>query len=139
MIWYYVVPLAPVLALVVWRVPMRSAGQLLSGATIFTALLFGLLILIFNTAVTLRKDGDALTSAHDLRRLIQDLRANVTYAAAVAVVLALVLVAAAAVSPPGGALHWGWTPPVAWLALHLALTLLTVLRRLRTAFNYIAR
>jgi hypothetical protein len=138
-LWYYGVPTLGALVLVVVHVRVHGVGQLLSGVAVFTALLYGLLILIFNTGVTLRKDGNALESAHDIRRVVADLRANVTYSALVAITLAIVLVAAAASGESAKGLPWWWAPVLAWLFVHLGLNLMTILGRVRTAFNYITR
>jgi len=53
--------------------------------------------------------------------------------------LAVLVVVAAAGTPSTKALPWGWTPALVWISAHLVLNLLTILRRLRTAFNYITR
>lgn len=137
--WYYGVPAFPAIPLLFWHLELQSIGQILSGVAVFTALLFGLLVLMFNTGVTLRKDGAAIANAHGLRDLIGDLRANATYAAVTAMVLAMLLVAAAVSVNSEGRAPWGFAPPVAYLFLHLGLMLMTILRRLRTAFNYITR
>ncbi len=137
--WYYLLPTVAALPFLKWHVEIQGVGQLLAGVAVFTALLFGMLVLMFNTGIALRKDGSVLTNAHDLKRLVADLRANITYAAVVAIALAMVLVVAAALTPPTRGLAWGWTPLILWLFLHLGLTLLTILARFRTAFNYITR
>jgi hypothetical protein len=138
-LWYYGAPTLPALILVRVHVNVHGVGQLLSGVAVFTALLYGLLILIFNTGVTLRKDGKALESAHDIRRVVADLRANVTYSALVAITLAIVLVAAAASGESAQGLSWAWAPVLVWLFVHLGLNLMTILGRVRTAFNYLTR
>jgi hypothetical protein len=138
-LWYYVAPAAPALIMVFWRLQLQSIGQILAGVAVFTGLLFGLLVLMFNTGVTLRKDGSAITNAHGLRDLIGDLRANTTYAAVVAMALAVVLVVAAIAVDSDGRAPWGFTPVTTYLFGHLGLMLLTILKRLRTAFNYITR
>jgi len=141
-LWFYGVPLlasVPFWGWWDWHVHLQNLGQIFAGVAVFTGLLFGLLALMFNTAITLRKDGQALANAHDLRRLVGDLRANITYAAFVDIVLALILVLAASITPPGKETAWEFTPIVVGLFLHLALTLLVILRRFRTAFNYISR
>jgi hypothetical protein len=137
--WYYGLPSLAALPFFWIDLQVQGVGQLLAGVAVFTALLFGLLILIFNTGLALRKDGNSLASAHDVKRVIADLRANVTYAALVAITLAMVLVVAAALTPSTKGLAWGWTPALVWLFLHLGLNLLTILARFRTAFNYITR
>lgn len=137
--WYYGLP---ALAAAPWlwvHVSVQGVGQLLAGVSVFTALLFGLLVVMFNTGLALRKDGALLASAHDTRRVVADVRANATYAATVALALAGALVVAAALTPSAQGLAWGWTPLLVFLFAHLGLTLLTILSRFRTAFNYITR
>lgn len=119
---------------------LYNAGQLLAGVAVFTALLFALLVLMFNTGLAVRKDAGTLVNAHGLQRLIADLRANVTYSACVAILMASLLVVAVATDRiPRDGLHWAWTPVLAMLGLHLVLNLAVVLTRLRTAFNYLTR
>jgi len=137
--WFYGVPVLTAAPFLIWHVHLGGLGQILSGVSVFTALLFGLLGVIFNLGVTLRKDGAAIASAHDLRQVVGDLRANVTYSIIVGVTLAGSLVVAAATTPANQATPWGYTPAVVGLFVHLALNLLAVLRRFRTAFNYITR
>ena len=122
--------------------PIRvyNVGQILSGVAVFTGLLFALLVLMFNTGLALRKDGNVLRNAHQVERVIADLRSNVTYSACVALLLAVVLVAAAATHTNAGkGLAWGGTPLMIFLGLHLVINLTVILRRLRTAFNYLTR
>lgn len=119
----------------------------LTALSVFTALLFGLLFLVFNFAVTARKDGKSFSNAHGLMETISDLRATITYTVFIAVVLVVLLaVAAGAVTPSSQpapefliGLTWLWTPPIIWLATHLALNIFKILERFRTAFNLISR
>lgn len=136
--WFFITPTACAAPFVFWRLELSNIGQVLAGTSIFTGLLFGLLGVIFNMGVTLRKEGEKFPNAHNLPIAIADLRANITYAIAVGFALSSILGVAAAVTS-GTALAWGWTPAVVWLFVHLGLTLLMVLRRFRTAFNYITR
>lgn len=138
-VWYYATPSVVAAVTLLIRVEIQGVGQVLAGVAIFTALLFGMLILIFNTGLALRRDGAVLASAHDTKRVIADLRANITYAAVVAITLAVVLVVAASLTPATEGLAWGWTPVITWLFVHLGLTLLTILSRFRTAYNYLTR
>jgi hypothetical protein len=138
-VWYFGIPTVSAAPFVRWHFEVQGLGQLLAGVGVFTALLFGVLILMFNTGVTLRKDSSAISNAHGLRQLIGDIRANATWAIIVSFALALTLIVAAALTPASAGVRWGFTPAIVWLFLHLGLTLLTILRRLRTAFNYITR
>lgn len=129
------------------RVDIPTFTPYLTALSVFTALLFGLLFLVFNFAVTARKDGKSFSNAHGLMETISDLRATITYTVFVAVVLVVLLaVAAGAVTPSAQpapsflvGLAWLWTPPVVWLATHLALNIFKILERFRTAFNLISR
>lgn len=149
-----------------WHVQLASAAPFLAAMSIFTALLFGLLFLVFNLAVTIRKDGSAIENAHGLSMIVRDLRAIITYSIVVAVILVILLAVAtqfstvpAASTPaitatPGPSqtaapapvvpeglpgLFWIWTPFLVWFAVHLVLNILSVLTRFRTAFNYISQ
>ncbi|OKH72904.1 hypothetical protein EB72_19800 [Mycobacterium sp. SWH-M1] len=137
-IWFFGVPTLAAVPPILWHFNLNNVGQILTGTGVMTALLFGLLGVIFNMGVTLRKEGDKFPNAHNLPRAISDLRANATYAIVVGFILSLTLGVASAVSKTP-VLAWGWTPPVVWLVVHLVLTLLMILRRFRTAFNYITR
>lgn len=150
---YYLTPTIAAVVFVFWRVELTNTTPFLTALSVFTALLFGLLILVFNTAITLRKDGNSLKNAHDIARTIQDLRATVTYSIAVAIVLIVALSLGTSVMvtdplPKGSAVNapapvphlpWCWTPTFVWLAVHLLLNIAKILERVRTAFNYVSR
>jgi uncharacterized integral membrane protein len=145
-LWYYLTPTfiaaVPYLLHEKWGIDVQigGIGQILSGVAIFTGLLFGLLVLMFNTGIALKKDRAVLENAHNATRVIDDARANVTYTALVALSLAVLLVIAAASDrSTDGILIWQWSMPLLWLGTHLTLNLFTILKRLRTAFNYITR
>lgn len=162
-LYLYGLPSIVAALLLVWHVELTSITPYLTAMSVFTALLFGLLFLVFNLAVTLRKDGAAIGNAHDLRTVITDLRATISYTIIVAVALVVLLAVAtgfmtsgeviapasptptpSAISTPADAagtsmLQWGWTPVLAWLAVHLVLNVLKILERFRTAFNLISR
>ena len=147
---FYLIPTAAGLVFVIWHVELNSIAPYLTAVSVFTGLLFGLLILVFNTAITLRKDGSALSNAHNVQLTISDLRATIAYSIAVAIALVVVLAIATAFmmtdAPAKGStvipvphLGWYWTPVLVWLAVHLVLNVGKILERIRTAFNYISR
>ncbi|GAB3617402.1 hypothetical protein GCM10027416_19590 [Okibacterium endophyticum] len=162
-IYYYGLPSTVAAALLFWHIELTSVTPYLTAMSVFTALLFGLLFLVFNLAVTLRKDGGAIGNAHGLGTVISDLRATISYTIVVAVALVVLLAVATGFMAPDvsvtptistptpttapapaatagdSVLHWGWTPALAWLALHLVLNVLKILERFRTAFNLISR
>jgi len=123
---------------------LMTVTPFLTALSVFTGLLFGLLIMVFNTTITLRKDGAALKNAHGLDVVIADLRATVTYSIVVAGLLVILLSIASATGIPdphtpsaAPRVGWGWTPAFVWLAVHLILNVGKILERIRTAFRYI--
>lgn len=152
-IFYYLTPSIAAVIFTFWRVELTNTTPFLTALSVFTALLFGLLILVFNTAITLRKDGNSLQNAHDIARTIQDLRATIAYSIAVAIVLVMALSlstlgmvtdplskgSAANAPAPVPHLPWCWTPALIWLAVHFLLNIVKILERVRTAFNYVSR
>jgi len=138
--WQYGPALLAAVALLVWHVELvGGVSAIVSGVAVFTALLFGLLALVFNMAVTIRKDGDAIGTAHDLKATVADLRANISYGVLVGFILAISLVVASVTADPTRQLHWSWTPWLSFLFIHMIAVLFTILRRFRTAFNYLMR
>jgi len=125
-------------AAVVWfDVRLYAVGDLIAGVAVLAGLLFGLLILVWTEGIKVRNDGRWRPSDR-VPVLVDDLRANVTYASTVSLALVAVLMVAAATTTPVD----GATPPMAsvwagvttWIAVHLVLSLGLVLRRLRAAF-----
>ena len=145
--YFYLPPTAIAAVLICWHVGLTVLTPYLTAMSVFTALLFGLLYLVFNLAVTLRKDGSAISNAHGLEDVVVDLRSTITYTIVIAIMLVVVLAAAAGFMVPSNpkdpastpVLPWQWSPILAWLAVHLLLNVLKILERFRTAFNYVIR
>lgn len=142
---HFLTPTVLAVPFVLIHFEMKSAGQLLSGVAVFTALLFGVLGLAFNAGIAIAKDPAVFNDPHAAGQTIKDMRANVTYAVVNGVFLALVLITASATAAAPEsptelpALHWVWTPVCIWLFVHLGLNVLVILKRFRTAFNYLTR
>jgi len=144
----YLTPTVPAAVFLFVHVRLGTVTPFLTSMSVFTALLFGLLTLIFNTAITLRKDEKALQNAHGLSEVIKDMRAIVTYTIFVALALVITLAIGAAFTEPVNSnpkaqdltqvVSWWWTPVYVWLAIHMLLNLGDVLVRFRTAYNYLA-
>lgn len=142
----YLTPTVPAAVFLIVHVRLGTVTPFLTSMSVFTALLFGLLTLIFNTAVTLRKDEKSLQNAHGLSEIIKDMRAIVTYTIFVALALVITLAVGAAFTEAqnpkhpdaGQVVSWWWTPVYVWLAIHMLLNLGDVLVRFRTAYNYLA-
>lgn len=111
----------------------RGVGELLAGAGTLTGVLFGLTIFVFSLRLRVSDDprfaGGGTTVA-----LVNDLRANVSYAAGTALLLVLTLITAAAVAGDDP-LNRGVSGAVTVLVLHLVAVLLLVLKRMKTMFN----
>lgn len=133
-------PLFVVAAVLYWEVRLHNAGQLMAGMSVLTGLLFGLLFLVWTAGIQLR-ENDRWSASARVVQLVDDLRANVTYACLVSLLLVGTLVAASALTaePPEGepdpGLGLAWSAVLVWLALHLGLVMLNVLQRLRSAYS----
>ncbi len=123
---------------------LQSISEILSGMAILTALLFGLLVLMFDTGLFLRQNRSEFKSAHDIKGVITDLRMNVTYAVLLSLFLLFFSVVASVTATPksegvDGGISWLWSPFLIALFVHFSYTLILILKRLRQAFNYIDR
>jgi hypothetical protein len=123
---------------VVWfDVELYAVGDLIAGVAVLAGLLFGLLILVWTEGIKVRNEGRWKPSER-VPVLVDDLRANVTYASVVSLVLVASLMVAAATTPPTDAgtpaMNPVWAGVTTWIAVHMVLSLGQVLRRLRAAF-----
>ncbi|MEU9888244.1 hypothetical protein [Sphaerisporangium sp. NPDC051011] len=116
-----------------WR--LKGIEELLGGVSILTGLLFGLLIHVFSLGLKVAEDA-RLSRRDRLSALIEELRANVSYACGVGLLLTAILMVGAGfdLAGPKG------LPPflsgsVCALFMHLVLTLLMVIKRVRTTYK----
>ena len=126
------IPLAIGIAAAALKVRLHSIDALLTGVSILTGLLFGLLVYILQLGLQARERGE---SGRDLKQLIAELRANVTWCCFTGIVISIGLVLVASRSDGGGATRPIETAILAALGAHMALTLLMVLNRVRATFN----
>lgn len=131
---FYLLPV--VLGLGCWLLNVRfeSVDPLLSGTSIFTALLFGVLVYVFQLKVRIR-DSETLASDFELKRLIDELEINVSYTALVGLVSTALMMALAATKQKDVALSPIGTAAVVTLLLHLSISVLMVLKRTRSAYS----
>ncbi|WP_255788090.1 hypothetical protein [Mycobacteroides abscessus] len=125
-----------VTALVVWAVDFRMGdiASLLAALAVFTALLFGLVIFVFQLRVQLRSEG------HDQDRpklalLIDETFANVTYSVIVGLLTTCVGVVAAALATKDQGAPVVLSAVLSGLLLHLILTILMCLKRIHAAYQ----
>lgn len=136
---HYGLPTIAAAAAWVFDLRLAAASDLLPAVAVFTALLFALLGLAFNTGVSIQRDRGSRANATAVLRVIADLRANVTYAIVIAFALAVALLLAASFDDLSNGVSASWAPIAVWLFVHLGLSLGLVLKRFRTAFNAITR
>lgn len=132
---FFVFPVAVGAAAVAFGLRVVGTEALLTGVAILTGLLFGLLVHVLSIGLRLQSDPRfAATSRVTI--LVNELRANVSWACAVGLLLTAVLAVAGTFYPDpveGGLAPW-FTGVVAALSLHLALTLLMILKRVRSTY-----
>lgn len=131
------VPLGAAALVVLGGVRLKELSGFLGGLAVFTALLFGLVIFVFQLRLQLRTDGEF--SAHSaLVRLIDQLFANVNYAVVVGVVTTAVgVIAAATLDSAKGTPVW-MSAVLTALAMHLVLTIFMCVKRVHSAYRQLS-
>lgn len=128
---------APTLAgVVLWwfEFRMRDTAAVLAALAVFTALLFGLVIFVFQLRVQIKTDGQDQQRPR-LTSLIDETFANVTYSVIVGLLTTVVgLIAAAVADKTDGAPVWA-SAALGALGLHLVLTILMCLKRVHSAYQ----
>lgn len=126
--------------LVVWLrdVRLRELGGALGGLAVFTALLFGLLVFVFQLRIQAASDP-RLGRGHRVLELIDELYSNVGYSVLVGIVVtAAGMVATTTSDGDMGSAPWV-SGALATLTLHLVIVVLMCLKRARAAYNSVAR
>lgn len=113
---------------------MRDIAAVLAGLAVFTALLFGLVIFVFQLRVQIKDDGRDLARPR-ISTLIDETFANVTYSVVVGLATTVVAVIAAAIAQgTDGTPSW-ISGILAAMGLHLVLTILMCLKRIYSAYE----
>jgi hypothetical protein len=166
---FYIAPI--IIGFVSWWCDLRITGlaEVLAGVTILTALLFGLLLQVFTMGINVAENKKYVVG-DKLPILIDELRANISYACGVGLLITIILTGMAAfksdASPPvvvvsttgdtvsasspsvttaltqtsnGGETRVVVTAICITLFMHLMLTLLMILKRLRTTYRLLAK
>ncbi|GGS21206.1 hypothetical protein GCM10010171_12370 [Actinokineospora fastidiosa] len=129
---FYVVPLALGVAAGVSRFQLRGLEGILSGVSIYTAFLFGLLVHVFQLRARVTDED---TRRHSFIDLIDELEANVSYAVLVGVATTALLMTTVALTIKDTPASWGWSAPVVVLVSHMVLALLMILKRTRAVYR----
>jgi hypothetical protein len=138
---FYIVPIFA--GLLCWTTGARLyvSDALVGGISILTGFLFGLLIHIFSIGIKVADDA-RYGSGDKLPILIDELRANVSYACGVGLFITLMLITFVAFIKPTdleSGLNSAMTGIFFSLFAHLVLTLLMVIRRVRSAYKIMAK
>ncbi|MEV4382550.1 hypothetical protein [Streptosporangium sp. NPDC049644] len=138
---FYVFPALVGISCWIADLKLYVSDVLLGGVAILTGFLFGLLVHVFSVGVKV-SDDSRYGSGDRLPVLIDELRANVSYSCAVGLIITLLLVVPVAFVEPE-MLEKGLNPGLAGLFstlfIHLILTLLMVIRRIRSAYKVMAK
>lgn len=135
---FFATPTLIATAIFWWDIKIRGIAEIIGGMAILTALLFGLLVHVFTLGLHLA-DNPRFTRSSDVTILIDELRANVAYACAVSLLLTTILVCTAALAKnTSNGVNLAISTLCAWLFMHLTLTLMMVINRVRTAYQLMA-
>jgi hypothetical protein len=94
-------PLLLAAAVLQWRIRLHNVGELMAGMSVLAGLLFGLLFLVWTAGIQLR-DNERWSASARVVQLVDDLRANVTYACLVSLLLVGTLAGSCAHSRAAG-------------------------------------
>lgn len=133
---FVLIPIVAGVAVGLWAPPVYAVGAILTGVSVFSALLVALLVNIFNFSVKIRRD-EKLRPEEPLTLTVDELIANAAWAVLVGLSLVVLLVAAAATQASGCPLAKAWAGILAAVFLHLMACVLMVLSRIWTAHEQI--
>lgn len=114
-------------------VELREVSPLLTGVSVLTGLLFGLLVYTLSLGMTMREGRYPRNS--QVAILTDELRANVAWSCAVGLALSTVLALIGSFTRSGHDVNAWLTGLVLGLGAHLGLTLLMVLKRVRSTYK----
>lgn len=140
---FFAAPTAVGVAVALADANIRAISQMLAGVAIITGLLFGLLTHVLGLGTQVAAD-ERFTSSSRIAILVDELRANVSYAIGVGIVLTtgLMLVGAFSgdITDPKESGYPGWASGLMIGGLlHLMLTLFMVLNRIRATYKLLAK
>lgn len=110
----------------------------IGGVAIFTALLFGLVIHIFQLRMQLLSNSQVPRDG-SLIDFINQLFYNVNYAVVIGVIATVASMAAAVTADDNGRVNGIWSGIVAALGAHLMLVVFMCIKRIRAAYRQIAQ
>ncbi|MFE3105974.1 hypothetical protein [Nocardia tengchongensis] len=118
------------------RIQLADVSGFLAGLAVFAALLFGLVVFVFQLRLQLRSTGVSATST--LARLVDQLFYNVNYAVVIGVGTTAVGIVAVHLANKNSAPVW-ISALLTGLGLHLTLTILMCVKRVHSAYRILAQ
>ena len=113
---------------------MKDTAAVLAALAVFTALLFGLVIFVFQLRVQIKDDGRDRTHP-SIAELIDETFANVTYSVIIGLFTTVVGLVGAAVADENAGVPIWISAILCALGLHLVLTILMCLKRVHSAYQ----
>jgi hypothetical protein len=136
---FFGLPLSVGVATGIADVQMQTFGDLIQGVAILTGLLFGLLTHVLSLGLRLY-DDPRRNRASRIVVLTDELRANVSYAIGIGIFLTGALMLFEAYHDDDGAAYNAWiSAAVLALVLHMLLTLLMILKRVRSTYRQLGK
>ncbi|MBB2915475.1 hypothetical protein FHS43_006796 [Streptosporangium becharense] len=138
---FYVLPVGVGIFFWIKDAQLYVSDVLLSGIAVLTGFLFGLLVHVFSVGVKVA-DDPRYGSGDRLPILIDELRANVSYSCGVGLLITVLLIFPVAFMKPEDledGLSSGMAGLFSTLFTHLILTLLMVVKRVRSAYKVMAK
>lgn len=119
-----------------FTIHLRDMASYIAGVAIFTALLFALVIHVFQLRMQLLSHPNVPRDGQ-LAQFVDQLFANVNYAVVVGVVATAVSMAAAVTADDNGIINSVWSGIVACVGVHLLLVVFMCIKRVRAAYREI--
>ncbi|BCP02042.1 hypothetical protein [Mycobacterium intracellulare] len=123
-------------ALHVHQTGLRDMASYIGGVAIFTALLFGMVVHVFQLRMQLLSHPDVPRDG-DLARFVDELFANVNYAVVVGIIATGVSMAGAVTANNDGRINPLWSGVVVAFGIHLLLVVFMCVKRIRAAYRQI--
>ncbi|PDP88680.1 hypothetical protein CQJ94_05580 [Glycomyces fuscus] len=134
---FFAFPLAVGVSVFLFEVRIANVQNLIAGVSVFTALLFGLLVHVFSLG--LRVAAERLgEGAVRTAKMVDQLHANVAYATLVSLVTTAGLMALIVAYDQAEVARWA-SAAVITVLVHLFMTLLMVLKRIRSMYAQMRR
>jgi membrane associated rhomboid family serine protease len=115
---------------------LRDMAAYIGGVAVFTALLFAMVVYVFQLRMQLLSNPFVPRDGA-LARFVDQLFANVSYAVVVGIATTVVSMAAAVTAPDSGHVNHVWSGVVVGFGVHLMLVVFMCLKRIRAAYREI--